>query len=397
MKLTFKLISVVVLFFCTNLSIGQKQTLFVDKSYDAAFIEAQTQKKPLIIMFYATWCAHCNKMKNEVFTNQEVVDFYKQNYICMAIDAESEAGIRLKNMLQNKFKVRSYPTFAFLDSNENFLYCMSGEFKSDIFITEGKNTLLSENQYATIKSNFYNDVSNADNCLKYITILKKAGFDATEVTQKYLKTKSESEIYTELNWRIMANGISDFDSEEFKNIVKNSETFAKVSSPTRVEKKIVYVVSETFKDYANKSDTTNYFKRRPIAESFKIRKIDSLLFTYDMLITSGTNNWKKYQKTTEDNVEKFALKNSNLLTEICTNYLDNINDKKGLQNAVIWSNKNIENSPSLDKYILTSKLLKKLNELKHAIDTAQKGKAFAQSLGWKTDEIDKLIAELKTQ
>ena len=53
MKLTFKLISVVVLFFCTNLSIGQKQTLFVDKSYDASFIEAQTQKKPLIIMFYA--------------------------------------------------------------------------------------------------------------------------------------------------------------------------------------------------------------------------------------------------------------------------------------------------------------------------------------------------------
>jgi len=56
----------------------------------------------------------------------------------MAVDAESPKGIELKNRFQGKFKVKSYPTFTFIDSDETLLSCISGEFKKEDFINEGK-------------------------------------------------------------------------------------------------------------------------------------------------------------------------------------------------------------------------------------------------------------------
>jgi len=96
--------------------------------------------------------------------------------------------------------------------------------------------LIPQNQFNTIKNNFNADVSNADNCLKFITTARKAGFDATQITQKYLQTKTKEEWFSELNWRIMANGINDIEADEIKYIAANQAQFAKVSSPTRVEK-----------------------------------------------------------------------------------------------------------------------------------------------------------------
>ena len=378
-----------------NFSFGQQKPLFIEKNYDVVLKEAKQQNRPIVVMFYASWCEHCKKMKEEVLIDTDLINFYNSNFICIGIDAESNTGISLKTKFQDKFKVKSYPTFAFLDSNENLLSCISGEFKKDDFINEGKNALIPENQFNTLKTTFNTNPSNPDYCLKFITVARKAGFDATPITQKYLKTKTKEELFSELNWRIIANGINDIGAEEIKYIVENKEAFAKVSSPTRVEKKLVFVAADNLKPLAEIGDTLNYYKKRPIAESFKIRKVDSLLFRYDLMISDRTSNWKKYQKTTELNVDKFALKDSNTLVEICSNYLEFITDKKGIDNAINWAKQAITISETLEKYSLLSKLYSKQKEYSNALLYAEKGKTLATNFGWKTDEIDKLITEIK--
>lgn len=383
--------------FSTNLALSQKQTLFLDKEYNTALQLSKIQKKPLVILFYATWCAHCNKMKNEVFTDSLVTQFYRNSFVCMAVDAESPKGISLKNKFKDRFKVSNYPTFAFLDGNENLLYCMFGEFKKDTFINEGKNILIPDNQLSALKDKFYGDVSNADNCIKYIANFRKTGLDATKITQKYLKTLKEPELFTELNWRIISNGINDFDSDEFQFIVKNKEEFGKVSSPKRVERKIVYVVSETFTSYLDKLDTINYNKRHPIAESFQIRKVDSLLFRFDLYLAEQTKNWKSYQKAAKNNIQKFAWTNSNLIDEIGANYLESVNDKNGLADALAWEQQSLLLGESIDKYILSTKLLIKTKEYEKAAEFAQKGKSIAAKYNWNTAAIDKLLLEINKQ
>jgi len=380
--------------FCYN-SFAQKQTLFTDKEYQSILNKSKAENKPIALMFYASWCVHCNKMKNEVFTNSEVIDFYNTNFLCIAINVESEEGILLKKHFENKFRVKSYPTFSFLDGEENILNCISGELKKEDFIAEGKNALLPENQFNSLYLLFNKDTSNVYNCIKYIIAIRKAGLDATEIAKRYLKNMPENEWFTENTWKIMSNGINRLDAYEINFINTHKEEFAKVASPSRVEKKLIYVANENLKPLVDLNDTINYYKLKPIAESFKIRKIDSLLFKFDLQLYETNKNWKLYKSTAKKSVEKFAWKDSNTLVDICTVYLESIKEKTALIDAVIWSKQALALGESLDKYILTSKLYLKLNDKKNALEYAQTGKESALKYGWKTNDIDTLLLKIK--
>ncbi|WP_293873083.1 thioredoxin family protein [Flavobacterium sp.] len=374
---------------------SQKQTLFIDTNYNTSLTLSKVEKKPMVIFFYAPWCPHCNKMKNEVFTDSTVTSFYRKNFVCVLIDATSSYGKELKAKFQNTFKVGSFPTFAFLDSNENLLYCAVGELKKEAFLSEGNNVLLPENQLPYLKNSFNNDPSNSDKCLKYITSVRKAGLDATSITQKYFSTKTESERFTEPNWKVFSNGINNFDCDEFKFVIKNKEAFYKVVSPTRVDKKIIYTVSENLRPLVEALDTINYDNKRLIAKSFNMQQLDSLLYRFDIQILSGTSNWKKYQKITSDNVEKFSWNDTVLLYDICNTYLHDINDKNGLLQAINWGKYLLSKGESIDKYVLMSQLFTKVKDYKQAQEFAQKGKIFATNLKFKSDQFDLLLEETK--
>ncbi len=385
----------VMLFALSTAAFAQNQTLFLDTNYDIALAQSKKENKPIALLFYAKWCSHCKKMKEEIFIDADVIKLFSTSYICVAVDAESTDGTTLKNKLQSKFLVKSYPTFAFIDSNENLLYCISGEFKKDAFILEGTKALVAENQFNVVKDKFDADNSNAENCLRYIIVTRKAGFDATSITQKYLKTKSEAELFTELNWKIIANGINNIDAKEVPFIVAKKEEFAKVVTLSRIEKKLIYMVSDNLKPLADLGDTLHYNKKRPIAASFQIRKVDSLLFRYDLTINEYSQNWKNYKKTAESSVDKFAWKDSNALVDISNNYLAHLDDKKSLDLAISWAKQALTLGESLDKYILIVNLYAKEKDYTNAMLYANNAKTVATNFGWKSEELDKLLVTLK--
>ena len=385
----------VMLFALSTTTFAQNQTLFLDSNYETVLAQSKKESKPIALLFYAKWCSHCKKMKEETFIDVDVIKFFSTSYICLAVDAESAEGIALKNKLQSKFLVKSYPTFAFIDSNENLLYCIAGEFKKDAFILEGTKALVPENQFNVVKDKFNADPSNAENCLRYIIVTRKAGFDATSITQKYLKTKSEAELFTELNWKILANGINNIDAKEVPFIVAKKEEFSKVVTLSRIEKKLIFMVSDNLKPLADLGDTLQYNKKRPIAASFQIRKVDSLLFRYDLTINEYSQNWKNYKKTAEFSVDKFVWKDSYTLVNISNNYLAHFDDKKSLDLAVSWAKQALTLGESLDKYLLIVKLYAKEKDYTNAMLYANNAKTVATNFGWKTEELDKLLVDLK--
>ena len=390
-----KLLLLLLLLLNATSVICQQQTLFIDRNYNESLALAKKENKPIVILFYTSWCPHCNVMKREVFTDTTVADFYSKNFVCVAVNSDSDYGKELIFKFKNTFKVASFPTFAFLDTNESLLYCTSGELKKDVFLSEGKQVLIADNQLPNLRSIFLSDTSNPNKCLKYISNLRKAGIDATSVTQEYWKTLNDEKKLTEENWRIFSYGINNFDTDEFRYVIQNKDSYSKVVSPKRVEKKLVYTISETLKPFIDKEDTLNYDKKRFTAASFHVRKIDSLLYRLDIQLSLQTNNWKKYQKITTDNVENFSWNDSVLLYDICETYYHKINDPKGLLLAVNWGKHVLDFGESVDKYVMLTNLSLKLKDYKMAKDFAQKGKNFADALKLNSDSLNSLSEEVK--
>ena len=371
---------------------AQNSLTFSEESLPKLLERSKKENKPIFLMVYAEWCPHCNKMKKEVFTNAEVVDFMNANFICAWQDVEKENG----DFIKKKFDVKSYPAFVFLDKNETVLYNLSGEYKPDVLLEEAKNALNPKMQLPYLEQQFLADPSNVDKCLAYKRALGK-GKERKQISapaHKYLATQSEKDLVSSQNWKVIANAVTDIESREFQYVLRNRPAFEKLTSPIRVERKINSVVTELLKPFTENLDTINYYKQRKIAKSINFRHTDSLIFNFDVTLAERAQNWSLYKKTTAESVEKFFWNDARMLKEIGQTYLKNITTIPDLNNAIKWSGHAVELEESYDGYLLLAQLHHKAKNNKEAIVYAKKAKNFSESMGWNPTDAKKLLTEL---
>ena len=80
--------------------------------FDAFRKQARFENKPYFIIFSASWCAPCHRIKNELFTNQQIAALANQNYLAYYLDLESFDGVEINS---KRFKVSQLPTILFFD------------------------------------------------------------------------------------------------------------------------------------------------------------------------------------------------------------------------------------------------------------------------------------------
>ena len=86
--------------------------IFSNLDFEAFRKQARFENKPYFIMFSASWCAPCHRIKNELFTNLQIADISNQNYLAYYMDLESFDGAEINSKL---FKVSQLPTVIFFD------------------------------------------------------------------------------------------------------------------------------------------------------------------------------------------------------------------------------------------------------------------------------------------
>ena len=374
---------------------AQNKLDFDESGYQSVLARSKKEKKPIFYMMYATWCAHCNKMKSEVFTDTLVINFMNKNFVCAWQDVEKGEG----DFFRKKFGIRFYPTFLFLNEDGKELYNTSGEFTAATFIVEAQNSLTKEKQLTYLEEQFLADVSNSDKCLAYLTALNK-GRDRnllSPIAHQYLATQPDDKLVSANNWKIIANGITNPQSREFQYVLNHQKEFESVASAKRVQRKIENIVVELLTPAIEYKDTITYAKKRLIAKTIQTARNDSLVNSFDMQMAERTNNWKKYKQITMASVDKYYAKDAKTLKDVANNYLKNINDSIALNTAIEWAKHAVTMVETYDNQILVARLCQKNRKIKEAIQYATAAKNKNGSIGFSTKEADQLLLELNSK
>ncbi len=75
---------------------------------------AQKENKPMLLFFTGSdWCGWCKKLNKEILTQKEFVRWTEKNVVPVEVDFPRKPNPKLvkqNNELQQKYKVRGYPT-----------------------------------------------------------------------------------------------------------------------------------------------------------------------------------------------------------------------------------------------------------------------------------------------
>ncbi|MBF4471350.1 thioredoxin family protein [Flavobacterium sp. HJJ] len=396
MKFTIQHTFIIALLFFVSVMKAQKTSInFIENDYKLALEQSKTSKKPIFIMVYAAWCSHCSKMKSTVLKEPNVIAFYNSNFINVMMDSETPIG----KEFMKKYNIKSFPIFLFLDEKETHLYSTGGEFTTEEFIAEAQKALNPNTQIPTLEKKFNEDISSPENCIMYLSVLRKSidSDKSDEVTARYLATQSKDQLISPINWKIVAFGVNELNSKGFETIISHQNDFAKAASPKRVEAKILNVVKKTLTQNINYLDSIGYSKNRILAKNINLAKADSLVFKLDLQMYEVTKSWKKYEQTTLESVEKWAWNDYQTINSISKIYIDHITDKEALKKSILWAKRSVEINNSAENTLLLARLYNKINDKKSAIENAQKAKNIIIAMGWDAKDVNQFLKELGTK
>ena len=110
-------------------------------------------------------------MSKNVFTDQEVGDFYNEKFINLKIDMEEGQGLEFGA----KYPVRGYPTLMYLDGDGNIVLKKTGAKKAADFINLGNEAVLKFDRSDDFASRYAEGERDVVFMIKYIKELNKVG------------------------------------------------------------------------------------------------------------------------------------------------------------------------------------------------------------------------------
>jgi thiol-disulfide isomerase/thioredoxin len=104
----------------TQLLSAQNKPIFWYSDVQQASADAQAANRPMMLEFWASWCAPCRLIDEQVFSDPAVIQGVGRGFIPVKINAD------LKETLKTKYGITVLPTIVFTNSSGTELFRHSG-------------------------------------------------------------------------------------------------------------------------------------------------------------------------------------------------------------------------------------------------------------------------------
>ena len=356
-----------------SLAAAQKSEIkFLKTSLNKVIKQAQKENKYIFIDAYTTWCGPCKMMDREVFTDKEVGAHYNANFVNAKFDMEKGDGV----VVSDKYDVRSYPTFLYLDSDGNLLHKVSSYRPKRIFMAIGDEALEFESPAEMRKRLDAQGGDDPELMVAYIDALIRIGNreKADKLITKFLKSGADWE--NEDVRRLMINVPGEIDSDRFAYIIENNEGFREILG----ESAFIKAIQQEFFRYATKGGTfPSPTKMDALYVEYGGSLKDQLSKYYRVANTLITGNgyldavWSYYSEYPCDDCLE--------LNNIAWDFYEQIDDEEKLLKAVEWAQRSVDIEKNYYNLDTLAWLLHKTGQTSKAKEIAKEAIAIAKANG----------------
>lgn len=230
-----------------NRSINFEET----KEWKKIVKKAKKEKKLIFVDCYTSWCGPCKMLAKDVFTNNEVADFFNKNFVNAKYDMEKDAdGVVLKK----QFGVKAFPTLVFVDpASGEAIHRMVGAGSPDWLITGANLAMEPDNNLSSMVKRYAAGERDVELLKNYMSALHSAYMrdEAARIACEYLGPLPVDSLSAPENWYLINRYVSDPLCPLLKLVMAEREKFYPVVGRENVDNKLEKVISGAVKELAD--------------------------------------------------------------------------------------------------------------------------------------------------
>lgn len=233
-----------------------RNIIFEDETQTwAAILEkARDANKYVFLNKTAVWCGPCRVLARDVFTRDEVADFFNQNFINANFDIDRGEG----RTLREKFSVSAVPTLMWINPRTGeVVHRVAGARDAEFLITQGEIALAGDNTSMNDLRARYERTQSTEDLQAYLSALGRAGMSQQQsrVVLEHLRGLTNEQLMDTTNWNLINRHVHDVLSEPLQQVFANRTQFSEVLGEERVDRKLRGALQASVSRLSNNRDT----------------------------------------------------------------------------------------------------------------------------------------------
>ena len=327
---------------------------FEKDNWENTLAKAKAENKIVFVDAYTTWCGPCKKMDAKTFPDKKVGDFYNKNFINIKVDAEKGDGLGIAE----KYKVNSYPTLFFVNSDAELVHSSVGAKNPEELINLGELVVTMvkdpKKSFLAMEKRYKDGERGSEFLMSYAYVLLDREMNYNQVFNDYVKTQSD--LLTSDNIKLISNFTRDSSFPYYEFIIKHKVEFDKVVGKEVIDEIFTTILfgeamfkikTEADFDILEKDllkvfneqeakENLDYFKTHyyfNYTQMAKIQKSDKYLIYKKKFFLSSVALVEGHEIQDSEELNQYAF----LIAELAS-----ADDKEILEKALVWVKKSMD-------------------------------------------------------
>jgi thioredoxin-related protein len=381
--------------FIAIFSFAQDEIQFQDIPFKDLIARAKKENKLVFIDAYASWCGPCKMMEKNVFNKKSVGDFYNKNFVNARIDMEKGEG----REVAQKFGVRSYPTYLFLNGDGELVSQNYGYMEEGIFLTMAQDINSPNNKKGSLKERFARGEKDRDFLINVMKLNSNSDYEFAKLaSERYFANRKKTDEFTKEDVGFLLYFLKSTEDINYKTFVSQKVEIIKFLPEENYNEFnnqliLAKVVQESIDDQ-NKRINEDYFMKT--AEPLVGKEAATLKLNQTKLSYYEQNaNFPEYEKAALDYYKNADTFEPNELLKAAWIFSDNIKTKSSLKKAAEWAEKSVMRSETPENTYILAKIYFNLGNNEVAKNYAEMSKNMAEQSGKDATLAKELLSKIK--